>query len=41
MGVAALDDTRLTGGYRIRHRSSERNFFLSTKVDAHAICLVG
>jgi hypothetical protein len=25
----------------MRHRSSERNFFLSTKVDAHAICLVG
>jgi hypothetical protein len=40
MGVAALDDTPLSGGYRMRHRSSERNFTLSTNVDAHAICLV-
>jgi hypothetical protein len=39
MGVAALVDTH-TSGYRMRHRSSERNLSLSTKVDAHAICLV-
>jgi len=35
-----LEFAPLTGGNRTSHSSSQRNLSLSTKVDAHAICLV-